>query len=147
MIGELAAPDNGTVAMSDGQSTPIEKPDPRKLLKIPAFSMAGLGFFAGNDAPPEIERRMSKTEEDAKLLETTGSFADWVASFIRRVILLLENLPEEGVLGNYNDSASECMRAFLNNSWWSANYHRSDHCGCCDGGMQPNLCPPFGAVV
>lgn len=32
--------------------------------------------------------------------DTTSSFADWVASFIRRVIQLLENLPDEGLNGS-----------------------------------------------
>jgi hypothetical protein len=32
--------------------------------------------------------------------DTTGSFPDWIASFIRRVIQLLENLPEEGPSGS-----------------------------------------------
>lgn len=32
--------------------------------------------------------------------DSTGSFPDWIASFIRRVIQLLENLPEEGPNGS-----------------------------------------------
>lgn len=43
-----------------------------------------------------IEPRLSNEEEDALLKDTTGSFADWIASLIRRVIQLLENLPDEG---------------------------------------------------
>ncbi|KAF8898398.1 hypothetical protein BD779DRAFT_1607219 [Infundibulicybe gibba] len=42
---------------------------------------------------------LSKEEEDALLKDSTRSFPDWVASFIRRVIQLLENLPEEGPNG------------------------------------------------
>jgi proteasome activator subunit 4 len=38
---------------------------------------------------------LSPAEEDAVLREATGGFPDWVASFIRRVILLFDNLPEE----------------------------------------------------
>jgi proteasome activator subunit 4 len=37
----------------------------------------------------------SKDEEDALLRESTAGFPDWIASFIRRVILLFDNLPEE----------------------------------------------------
>lgn len=39
--------------------------------------------------------RLLKAEEDALLCESTRGFPDWVASFIRRVILLFENLPED----------------------------------------------------
>ncbi|KAI6153365.1 hypothetical protein BKA82DRAFT_3971276 [Pisolithus tinctorius] len=42
---------------------------------------------------------LSPAEEDALLRDTTGSFAIWIASFIRRVIQLLENLPDEGANG------------------------------------------------
>lgn len=41
----------------------------------------------------------SPAEVDAVLRDTTGSFASWIASFIRRVIQLLENLPEEDANG------------------------------------------------
>ena len=37
----------------------------------------------------------SKDEEDRLLRESTADFPDWIASFIRRVILLFDNLPEE----------------------------------------------------
>ncbi|OBZ79723.1 Proteasome activator complex subunit 4 [Grifola frondosa] len=45
------------------------------------------------------DAQLSKENEDALLKDTSGSFADWVASFLRRVILLFENLPEEGSNG------------------------------------------------
>lgn len=38
---------------------------------------------------------LSKHEEDELLREATGGFPEWIASFIRRVILLFDNLPEE----------------------------------------------------
>jgi proteasome activator subunit 4 len=38
---------------------------------------------------------LSMDEEDALLRESTAGFPDWIASFIRRVILLFDNLPEE----------------------------------------------------
>lgn len=38
---------------------------------------------------------LSVDEEDALLRESTADFPDWIASFIRRVILLFDNLPEE----------------------------------------------------
>jgi len=43
-----------------------------------------------NDGP-----LLTKDEEDALLRESTAGFPDWIASFIRRVILLFDNLPEE----------------------------------------------------
>ncbi len=38
---------------------------------------------------------LSVDDEDALLRESTAGFPDWIASFIRRVILLFDNLPEE----------------------------------------------------
>ncbi|KAH7923993.1 hypothetical protein BV22DRAFT_1196262 [Leucogyrophana mollusca] len=43
---------------------------------------------------------LTQAEENALLKDTTASFASWVANFIRRVIQLLENLPEEGANGS-----------------------------------------------
>ena len=54
-------------------------------------------FPQGTDSGTEVE--LSKEEEDAILRDTAGTFADWVAAFLRRVILLFENLPEEGPNG------------------------------------------------
>ncbi|KAI0961189.1 hypothetical protein AcV7_000357 [Taiwanofungus camphoratus] len=47
-----------------------------------------------------VEAQLSKEDEDAILINTSGAFADWVAAFLRRVILLFENLPEEGADGS-----------------------------------------------
>jgi proteasome activator subunit 4 len=110
MIGELTEPEN---VESQGIATPsslgVSTPpiDVRKMLKIPSFNLKGVGFFQAKDDAMDIDPRKSNKEEDAELVETTGSFVDWVASFVRRVILLLENLPEEGVTGNYSGGASE----------------------------------------
>ncbi|KAF7437108.1 hypothetical protein PC9H_003942 [Pleurotus ostreatus] len=46
------------------------------------------------------EPRLSMAEEDALLKTTTGEFAEWITNFVRRVIQLLENLPEEGMNGS-----------------------------------------------
>ncbi|KAG5648199.1 hypothetical protein DXG03_006154 [Asterophora parasitica] len=48
----------------------------------------------------DLEARLTNEEEDALLKDSTGSFPDWIASFIRRVIQLLENLPDEGPDGS-----------------------------------------------
>ncbi|CAL1696420.1 unnamed protein product [Somion occarium] len=45
------------------------------------------------------EEQLSEQDEDALLRNTCGDFADWVAAFLRRVIVLFENLPEEGATG------------------------------------------------
>ncbi len=75
------------------------------------------------------EPRLSNEDEDTLLKDTTGSFADWVASFIRRVIQLLENLPEEGPNGSSGGAveglqsipAGSCSVAhrFLQCRWWT----------------------------
>jgi proteasome activator subunit 4 len=49
---------------------------------------------------PGMEGTFSKQEEDALLKVSTGDLPDWTANFIRRVILLLENLPDEDSSGN-----------------------------------------------
>jgi proteasome activator subunit 4 len=61
----------------------------------------------------EVQPRLSAEEEDTLLKETTGSFADWVTSFVRRVIRLLENLPEESAAG----AASEGAVQYLIYTW------------------------------
>lgn len=51
---------------------------------------------AGDTETPESEEpQLSRREEDALLRDATGGFTDWIASFIRRVILLFDNLPQE----------------------------------------------------
>ncbi|TDL28808.1 ARM repeat-containing protein [Rickenella mellea] len=49
---------------------------------------------------PGQERQLTEAEEDALLKESTTGFADWISNFIRRVIVLLENLPEESTDGS-----------------------------------------------
>lgn len=46
-----------------------------------------------------LESQFTELEEDALVREASQGFADWVTSFFRRVILLMENLPEEGNMG------------------------------------------------
>ena len=50
---------------------------------------------------------LTNKEEDALLRETTAGFADWISAFIGRVILLLDNLPEEGTDGSVRGGESE----------------------------------------
>jgi proteasome activator subunit 4 len=87
MIGDLSStgdsainrPDSVTTLSSIGQSD-----------TMPSFSVHDV-----ESQGSVIEPRLSNEEEDILLKDTTGSFADWVTSFVRRVIQLLENLPEE----------------------------------------------------
>ena len=51
--------------------------------------------------------QLTKSEEDALVRESTAGFADWIADFIRRVILLLENLPEEDSEGAVRNGDAE----------------------------------------
>jgi len=53
-----------------------------------------------------VEGTFSKQDEDALLKDSTGDLPDWIENFIRRVILLLENLPDEDSSGNA-DGATE----------------------------------------
>ncbi|KAJ4489583.1 hypothetical protein C8J55DRAFT_557490 [Lentinula edodes] len=59
--------------------------------KLPSFELNGFG-----DLVSDMESRLLPDEEDTLLKDSTASFADWLANFIRRVIQLMENLPEEG---------------------------------------------------
>ncbi|KAF8058272.1 hypothetical protein FPV67DRAFT_1786012 [Lyophyllum atratum] len=72
---------------------PILPPD--NALSLPSFSLDEMdGRYT------DLEPRLSDEEEDALVKDSTGSFPDWVTSFIRRVIQLLENLPDEGPGGS-----------------------------------------------
>ncbi|KAG6845633.1 hypothetical protein H0H87_005840 [Tephrocybe sp. NHM501043] len=62
---------------------------------LPSFSLDDVdGHYT------DFESRLSDEEEDALLKDSTGNFPGWVASFVRRVIQLLENLPDEGPDGS-----------------------------------------------
>lgn len=58
------------------------------------FSLASLGEVR-IDVEFSDGLSLSNDEEDALLRESTADFPDWIANFIRRVILLFDNLPEE----------------------------------------------------
>ncbi|KAG6832246.1 hypothetical protein H0H92_004211 [Tricholoma furcatifolium] len=62
---------------------------------LPSFSLddADARYF-------DMKPRLTEEVEDALLKDSTGNFPDWVASFIRRVIQLLENLPDESPGGS-----------------------------------------------
>lgn len=66
-----------------------------------------------DDAAAEtVVADQSKEEEDRLLKSSSAGFADWVTSFFRRVIALLENLPEEGASGPASADDLECLCSF-----------------------------------
>ncbi|KAI0274846.1 hypothetical protein BC834DRAFT_814888 [Gloeopeniophorella convolvens] len=77
-----------TMSADIDSSTPTNVDVPNGYPSVPL----GDGYIEAelNDGPS-----LSKDEEDALLRESTAGFPDWIASFIRRVILLFDNLPEE----------------------------------------------------
>ncbi|KAI0050704.1 hypothetical protein FA95DRAFT_1581074 [Auriscalpium vulgare] len=56
---------------------------------VPFVSIDDLEGETGTDP------KLTKDEEDALLKESTSGFPDWIAAFIRRVIVLFDNLPDE----------------------------------------------------
>ena len=64
---------------------------PTPPLTLPSFTTNEL-----NGPTHDVEPRLSDDDEDALLKDTTSGFAHWIDSFMRRMIQLLENLPEEG---------------------------------------------------
>ncbi|THH19718.1 hypothetical protein EW146_g1513 [Bondarzewia mesenterica] len=57
---------------------------------IPAISAERMA-----DGRCDSESDLTREQEDELLREATGGFPEWIASFIRRVIVLFDNLPEE----------------------------------------------------
>ena len=106
MIGELtnAQRDLSAITVTSSDDTGILK----SKKKIPSFKLDGLGFYEGTDSMDDIPL-LNDDDEDALLKDSTASFADWVTGFIRRVIILLENLPEEGINGLSTGGTSEGM--------------------------------------
>ncbi|KAG6902315.1 hypothetical protein C0995_001694 [Termitomyces sp. Mi166 len=90
-FGDLTINDESPPALLDAEPTlPVENSVP-----LPSFSLDDLdGQYT------DIEQRLTNEEEDALLKDSTGNLSDWVASFIRRVIQLFENLPDEGPDGS-----------------------------------------------
>ncbi|KAG8874746.1 hypothetical protein FRB97_005668 [Tulasnella sp. 331] len=82
------------------------------LLQILELLLPGIDLVSKTMALPTViveepaettedgEQRLSEEEEDTLVRDSTAGFANWVTSFIRRVILLLENLPEEDPTSN-----------------------------------------------
>ncbi|KAJ7630634.1 hypothetical protein FB45DRAFT_1027837 [Roridomyces roridus] len=71
----------------DANGTSASRPETPSRYGMPSFFM---------DESDREFPRLTDEEEDRLVQDTTGSFADWVTQFIRRVYQLQENLPEEG---------------------------------------------------
>lgn len=147
MIGELSDEENPRserFQTSKSVKTVIE----HGTDKTPSFKLNGFGAsdYFGETIDLEIEPRHTDEEEDALLKESTSSFADWVASFIRRVILLLENLPEEGASGS-NGTTESKRSEHVPASNVLTDIDRSPSCGCRHRCLQPDLCPSLGTAV
>lgn len=92
---------------------------------------------------PGMEGTLSREEEDTLLKVSTGDLPDWTANFIRRVILLLENLPDEDSSGNA-DGATEgkAHYTYARHLAQQPSFSPSYRCGLWR--LQPDLRSPFG---
>jgi proteasome activator subunit 4 len=111
MIGELSGddtPDAEQIQTAKEKKTLMQK----GLNGFPSFKLDGFGF-SNSEESLELEPRLSDDLEDVLLKESTSSFASWVHAFVRRVVLLLENLPEEGASGSSGATESELMFLFF----------------------------------
>ncbi|TFY83737.1 hypothetical protein EWM64_g269 [Hericium alpestre] len=88
--GDLTSVGSAMSADIDSRSPVIEMPD-----GIPSVSIGGHVNGVNGDVNGDAPAPLSKEEEDSLLIQATGEFPDWIADFIRRVILLFDNLPEE----------------------------------------------------
>ncbi|KAI0343952.1 hypothetical protein BDW22DRAFT_1355187 [Trametopsis cervina] len=80
-FGELTV---GKTGLFDADTGIIVPESPSMNLKLP------------HNLESDEPEHFSKEEEDAFVITMSEQFADWVAAFLRRVITLFENLPEEG---------------------------------------------------
>lgn len=114
MIGDLTRFSNPEVQHASLEETPT-LPTVGQSRTFPSFSLDDL-----DDSESDVPT-LTKEQEDALLKvrgptisfcllgrsntmsfhcqDSTGDFPDWITSFIRRVIQLFENLPEEGFNG------------------------------------------------
>lgn len=102
-FGDLTTVEGETDMLVDSEQVPSSGDD----MVLPSFTVDEL------DGDPSAEPRLSDEDEDALLKDTTASFADWVTSFIRQVIQLLENLPEEGANGSAGGATEGAIISFF----------------------------------
>ncbi|KAL5535214.1 BLM3_1 [Sanghuangporus sanghuang] len=108
MFGDLTRVGMGSQSATDTES-PAEmrrmdlEPSTPRSEKPSIVFVDGQGGMDLDDGEPLY----TDAEEDTMIKESTANFADWVSNFIRRVILLLDNLPEEGTDGTHRGGESE----------------------------------------
>ncbi|EIN13624.1 hypothetical protein PUNSTDRAFT_94808 [Punctularia strigosozonata HHB-11173 SS5] len=109
LIGELGteSPEPETTQDAQLSEAPEDKKRPNGL---PSFKLDGFGSSSSEEAL-ELEPRLPDEEEDILLRESTSSFASWVHAFVRRVLVLLENLPEEGASGSSGTTETQVVDA------------------------------------
>lgn len=91
-FGDLTVVEAAAISEDNVQAS--WSPNLTTKLALPTVQVDGISD--SDDERP----RLSDDEEDALVRDSTSGFAIWVTSFIRRVILLLENLPEEDPSAN-----------------------------------------------
>lgn len=99
---------NDFAAPMSPHATSFELPAPNITLN--AIESAGI-----IDA---FDSHLSREQEDNLLRQSTTGFADWIATFFRRVIGLLENLPEEmpGDVPSSNGNDADGTTSILNSN-------------------------------
>ena len=85
---------------------PVRLDSEPTLPDSPVLSLPTFPSHIVNGNIHDVEPILSDEDEDALLKDTTATLAGWVDSFIRRVIQLLENLPEEGENGSIGGTES-----------------------------------------
>lgn len=97
----------GEVTDAEG-SAASDLPEGTTLPNMPKLDISPLP----DGVDMHVEAQLSNEEEDNILKHTLGGFADWVAAFLRRVILLFENLPDEatGSAGGQTEGISHSFR-------------------------------------
>ena len=101
-----------SVGMEPQLTTDTESPAETRRMGFdswtPTAEKPAIVFVDGqDDMDYDREPVYTDEQEDQIIRESTASFADWIANFIRRVILLLDNLPEEGTDGAIRGGESE----------------------------------------
>ena len=87
--------------------------DGTERVPTPSSDAPVIEFERFPDGVEPWEEKLTREEEDAILRDSASTFADWVAAFLRRVILLFENLPEEGpngAAGGVTEGQINCVR-------------------------------------
>lgn len=115
--------------------------------KPPSLSLHGFNgdqpMIIINDTPQGEDVLLSRSDEDRLLKESTRSFADWVASFVNRVITVFENLPGEATEEIHSGGETEGIVNTHSTSYFQYNQIYSAGDRGCYQRMQSNLCSSY----